>query len=74
MKTLFVLATGLALALGSIYPEGETKEQWDARIDANIDRVRKNDVTITIPLGEERWGQRFSLRVNQTRQSFPLGK
>ena len=74
MKQLVLFFAVLALSQASIYPEGETKEEWDARINANIDKVRKNDVTFKIPLDGDLKGRKFKLQVNQTRQSIPLGK
>ena len=73
MKILATLSL-VCLVSGSIYPDGETKEEWDARINAKIERRHKRDVTVKIPLSQDRWGQKLRLRVNQTAQSFPMGK
>ena len=73
MKILATLSL-VCLVSGSIYPDGEAKEEWDARINAKIERRHKRDVTVKIPLSQNRWGQKLRLRVNQTAQSFPMGK
>ena len=64
----------LNVVTASIYPDGETKEQWDARINAKIEKRRKRMVTLKIPLSAHRQGQQLRLRVVQTAQTFPLGK
>ena len=57
----------------SIYPDGEDKESWDARINAKIEKNHKRDVRLTIDLPEELRGQNLRLRVNQTRTPVPFG-
>jgi hypothetical protein len=37
-------------ALASTFPEGEDEAAWHARIDANIDKNRKSDVTIRVKI------------------------
>lgn len=73
MKILLVVSAVVCLAVASIYPEGETKEEWDARINAKIDKRHKRDVTFKIPLSEKLRGQNLRLRVDHTRQTFPMG-
>ena len=74
MKILVILSVAFCLVSGSIYPDGETKEQWDARINAKIEKRHMRDVTVKIPLAKSKWGQNLKLRVKQTAQSFPMGK
>jgi hypothetical protein len=47
---LILLLVTLADALASIFPEGEDEAAWHARIDANIDKNRKSDVTIKVKI------------------------
>ena len=47
---LTLLLFTLAGALASIFPEGEDEVAWHARIDANIDKNRKSDVTIRVKI------------------------
>ena len=49
LQLTLVLFT-LAGALASIFPEGEDEVAWHARIDANIDKNRKSDVTIRVKI------------------------
>ena len=63
----------LNVITASIYPHGETKEQWDARINAKIEKRHKRLVTLKIPLSAHRQGQQLRLRVVQTAHTFPLG-
>ena len=51
---LTLLLFTLAGALASIYPEGEDEAAWHARIDANIDKNRKSDVTIRVKINPEK--------------------
>ena len=74
MKILVILSVAFCLVSGSIYPDGETKEQWDARINAKVEKRHMRDVPVKIPLARSRWGPNFKLRVNQTAPSFPMGK
>lgn len=62
------------LATASIYPEGEDKESWDARINAKIDRIHKRNVQLSIDIPEELRGASLRLRVNQTKTPVPFGK
>ena len=73
MRRLFVFAAILALASASIYPEGEDKAAWDARINAKIDKLHKRDVTLKVQVPEELRGQKLGLRVHQTRTPIPFG-
>ena len=66
--------SALPFVLCSIYPDGETKEQWDARINAKIDKRHKRNVEIRLPLPDDWNGENIELTINQTRQSFPMGK
>ena len=49
LQLTLVLFT-LAGALASIFPEGEDEVAWHARIDANIDKNRKSDVTVRVKI------------------------
>lgn len=68
---MFIRIALFAILLGLAH--SETKEEWDARINSNIDKHRKNDVHIKIPITSETIGKKLRLMVNQTRQSLPLG-
>ena len=50
LMQLTLLLFTLAVALASIFPEGEDEVAWHARIDANIDKNRKSDVTIRVKI------------------------
>ena len=63
----------ISLTTASIYPPGETKQQWDARINRNIDRRHKRTVTVKMPLSKKWRGKKLKLLVRQTAQTFPLG-
>ena len=75
---VLVWALLISCSLGSIYPEGEDKAAWDARINANIDKLHKRDVTLSIALTSDEvskiLGGKLRLRVNQTKTPIPLGK
>lgn len=74
MRTALLLLA-FCLAEASIYPPGETPQEWEARIDANIDKHRKSDFTVRIPRNSlANQGKGFKLQINQTQQSIPLGK
>ena len=70
---LLVFSSGQA----SIYPEGEDKEAWDARINGQIDALHKRDVTVKVALTQEELAKyktgKLRLRVNQTKTSIPFG-
>ena len=63
---------------GSIYPDGEDKAAWDARINAKIDTLHKRDVNIEVDLSADELAKaqvgKLRLRVNQTRTPIPFGK
>ena len=67
-----------ALSQASIYPDGEDKESWDARINAKIDELHKRDVTLKVALSTDELVKsqagKLRLRVNQTRTPIPFGK
>ena len=73
-----VLLFLIVQAYASIYPDGEDKETWDARINAKIDQIHKRDVTISITLTPDELTRNqagnLRLRVNQSRNAFPFGK
>ena len=79
MRTFFLAISALALAVSvtaSIYPDGEDKAAWDARINAKIDKLHKRDVRLSVELPEELRGHQnnLRLRINQTRTPVPFGK
>ncbi|XP_059087514.1 anti-sigma-I factor RsgI6-like [Tigriopus californicus] len=64
----------VSLAWSSIFPEGETEEQWNQRIQAKIDKNRKSNVQVKVTLPEHLQGlKNLKLQVNNTKASFPLG-
>ena len=68
----------ISCTFASIYPEGEDKETWDARINAKIDKLHKRDVTLTVALSNDEVSKyqngNLKLRFNQTRTPIPFGK
>ena len=62
---------------GSIYPEGEDKESWDARINTNIDRLHKRNVKLRLLLTDDEFfhwqAGTLRLSVNQTRSPISFG-
>ena len=67
----------LSFCQGSIYPAGEDKEAWDARINGQIDTLHKRDVTVKVALTQEELVKhkagKLRLRVNQTASPIPFG-
>ena len=76
LGALLVLCAALSQA--SIYPEGEDKESWDARINGKIDKLHKRDITLKVMLNENELlrsqAGNLRLRVNQTKTPIPFGK
>ena len=80
-KQLLISLVGILLVVSfcssSIYPEGEDKASWDARINAKIDQLHKRDVTISVALTDDEVAKaqvgKIQLRVNQTRTPIPFG-
>ena len=73
-----LVALLISYACASIYPDGEDKEAWDARINGKIDKLHKRDVTLLVTLTDDEVSKHHSqglrLRVNQTRTPIPFGK
>lgn len=78
LSTVLRLLSLFAIAQASIYPEGEDKESWDARINAKIDQLHKRDATLKVTLNRDELQKhqlgKLRLRLNQTRTPIPFGK
>ena len=75
---LFGIGVVISCCQGSIYPEGEDKAAWDARINAKIDQLHKRDVNVNVALTADELAKvqngKLRLSVYQIRTPIPFGK